>query len=193
MKNFTKTFAIIFFIASAFTTSAMGPGSGSSSDNDEDSHLLNINIPTHAMVSIAGSNSTTIDFSAVSPELAGNNVSFEQESEKKLYLNYSSIVSSGNTNSIDAKVSNLPDGLKINLNISSSVNGGAKGQTGTGHSVSLDTDGKTVVSEIGSCYTGNGVGKGHTLDYSVEVDESNYHLLVATEHHITVTYTISGD
>ena len=77
----------------------------SGSDNKEDFHTLNIGIPTHAMVSIAGSNGTTVDFSAEAPEVAGNSVTFTQTSDSKLYLNYSSIVTSGKTNTISAKVS----------------------------------------------------------------------------------------
>ncbi len=169
----------------------MGNPNNSGNDKDEVSHSLNINIPTHAMVNIAGNSGTTVDFSAVAPEFAGNSVSFTQTSESALYLNYSSIVSQGKTNTISAKISGLAEGLNINLNVSAEALNGAKGNTGSGQSQTLGTEGKTVVRGIGSCFTGYGAGKGHKLEYSVEVKDADYSKIVAKENHITVTYTIT--
>ncbi len=191
MKNLTIKLAIILFFSSVFAGSAMAGSDDTDNDKKEDFHILNIGIPTHAMVSIAGSNGTTVDFSAEAPEIAGNSVTFKQTSNSQLYLNYSSIVTSGKTNTIAAKVSGLVDGLNINLNVGTNAIGEAKGATGTGQSQTLGTQGKTVVSGIGSCYTGSGSGKGHKLEYSIEVNQADYSKIAAKNNDITVTYTIT--
>ena len=85
----------------------------------------------------------------------------------------------------------MAEGLNINLNVSADTESGAKGTTGAGQSQTLGTQGKVVVSGIGSCYTGNGSGYGHKLGYSIDVNDADYSKIVAKSHVITVTYTIT--
>ncbi|MDX8338294.1 hypothetical protein SLH46_03795 [Draconibacterium sp. IB214405] len=155
------------------------------------SHGLNITIPTHAMIALAGSSSTDLEFEAVAAEVAGDKVTFVQTSESALWLNYSSIVSSGSSNTISAEISNLPDGLIIEVAVSAAAADGKNGMTGTGYTKALTSGGVEVVSGIGTCYTGSGESLGHSLVYSISADEDNYQDLVAGDHNLTVTYTIT--
>nr|WP_321354378.1 hypothetical protein [uncultured Draconibacterium sp.] len=160
---------------------------------DSDAHKLYIKIEKQAMIAIEGENSTDVRFESDAFDKAGEEITFKSvNNSNKLWLNYSSIVNKGGTNTISAKVSSLPAGLKIQVAASESVsNSDKKGHTGTGHTVDLTTGGVTIVDGIKSCYTGSGSKKGHELVYSVSTDENNYGLLEADNIDLTVTYTIS--
>ncbi|WP_372650327.1 hypothetical protein [Draconibacterium sp.] len=158
-----------------------------------DSHNLNIKIDKQALIAIESEGSTDISFDSKAFVNAGEEMTFAASgSNKQLWLNYSSIVGSGSTNTISAKISKLPEGLKVNVATSeSAATSSKKGKTGKGYTVDLTEGGVTVVDNIGSCYTGNGANKGHKLEYSVSVDDSNYEKLVAADHTLVVTYTIT--
>jgi hypothetical protein len=158
-----------------------------------DTHNLNINIAAQALIAIESQGSTDIQFDSKTFGTAGEEVEFiANTANKRMWLNYSSIVSSGSTNTISAKISDLPDGLKVQVETSeSAASSSKKGRTGKGYTVDLTEGGVTVVDNIGSCYTGIGVNKGHELVYSVSVDNDNYEKLVAADHNLVVTYTIT--
>ena len=160
-------------------------------DKKKASHGLNIEIPTHAMIALAGPSSKEIDFEANAADVAGDKVSFSQKNETTLWLNYSSLVTEDNSNTISAEITDVPDGLTIEVAVSNAASGNKKGHTGKGYKKALTTDGVQVVDDIKTCYTGTGENNGHELVYSVSADESKYDEIVADSHHLTVTYTIT--
>lgn len=185
MKKVLLSLAIIFVLTGFANVKA-----SASDDKKNATHALSINIPTHAMVAIVGS-STDVTFQAQAAVTVGDKVTFNQTSTSQLWLNYSSIVNGGNSNTISAKVSELPEGMTIDVAVSNSAASGKKGHTGKGYTKTLTTGGVQVVDNIKSCFTGSGESLGHSLDYSVNVDETNYDKIVAATHNLTITYTIT--
>ncbi|WP_319500700.1 hypothetical protein [uncultured Draconibacterium sp.] len=187
MKKVTFLLAALLVFGVANIAKAAKP----EGDKKSAAHGLNINIPTHAMIALAGPSSTDIDFEAEAAEVAGDKVTFAQTNETALWLNYSSIVRSGKSNSISAEISDVPDGLSIKVAVSSAAASGKKGETGEGSTKELTTGGVEVVDGIGTCYTGSGENKGHSLVYTVSAKDESYEDLVADNHNLTVTYTIT--
>ncbi|HYQ56971.1 MAG TPA: hypothetical protein VEP89_06450 [Draconibacterium sp.] len=157
----------------------------------ENSHGLRIDIPTHAMVALAGAED--IVFETIEPTLAGGKVTFEQQGNTEIWLNYSSIVSASNKmNDISAQLSSDIEGITIRVEVGEDAEDSKKGKTGTGTMQTLSSgSGATVVTGIGSCFTGTGVEKGHSVKYFVSADENSYADITANDNDITVTYTIT--
>jgi len=113
----------------------------------------------------------------------------------KTWLNYSSVVNDGLTNYITAHISSgtLPADVTLNVYVSSDAGSGA-GSTGTSlGTVTLTSYPKNIIVNIGSCYTGIGLFKGHQLTYAWNNPESyNYELKYENGEKIAVTYTISS-
>nr|WP_319511490.1 hypothetical protein [uncultured Draconibacterium sp.] len=182
------TFLIVAVLVFGVANFAMADGHG---DKKSASHGLNISIPTHAMIALAGPSNMDINFEAVAAEVAGGKVEFKQTNSTELWLNYSSIVNKNKENSISAEVSDLPEGLEIEVAVSASAASGKKGHTGTGSTQKLGKTGIEVVDGIESCYTGSGENKGHSLVYSVRAVDNDYEKIVAENHNLTITYTIT--
>ena len=187
MKNLTLNIVIVFFFAGIFSANAVAPNGN---DKKNDSHQISINIPKFSMLKIASSNDN-VEFEGVVPENAGDKITFKQKSNSELFLNYSSIVGNGKTNTISAKASGLPAGLTVKVKVDPEAQNSKKGKTGRGLSKTLDASGVDVVEGIGSCFTGFGQGKGHKIAYEVEANEKAYDEIVAQDANITVTYTIT--
>ena len=113
----------------------------------------------------------------------------------KTWLNYSSIVKSGLTNYITAHISSgsLPADVSLNVLIGADVGAGA-GLKGTSiGQIDLSTFPQNIITNIGSCYTGRGINKGHQLTYIWENPDSyNYSLNYEEGNAIAVTYTITS-
>jgi len=113
----------------------------------------------------------------------------------KLWLNYSSIIEGSSTNSIYVSLTstNLPAEIMVKLTIGPDVGVGS-GQLGTpAKPIFLSLTPQPIVTNIGSCFTGQGMNKGHELTYSWEL-APNYdpELLKIAELNIQagVIYTI---
>jgi len=113
----------------------------------------------------------------------------------KTWLNYSSIVISNLTNYITAHISsgNLPADVSLNVLVSSDV-GAGDGITGTSiGQITLSRFPQNIITDIGSCYTGRGIHKGHQLTYIWENPESyNYNINYENTNPVAVTYTITS-
>lgn len=113
-----------------------------------------------------------------------------------VWLNYSSIIERNNTNAICASFSSeeLPAEISIKLSIGPDA-GGGYGQVGVpSEPIYLSTFPQTIISNIGSCYTGQGNSKGHLLYFTWEL-KSNYDPEILPEDQLTnlrvrVVYTI---
>ncbi|PKP32672.1 MAG: hypothetical protein CVU00_11580 [Bacteroidetes bacterium HGW-Bacteroidetes-17] len=113
----------------------------------------------------------------------------------KTWLNYSSIVETGSTNHITVHISSgkLPLESLINLKIGEDVGAGG-GKVGEPASqITLSNYPQNIITNIGSCYTGRGVEKGHQLTYSwLNIDPYEKNLTSNKDYEITVTYTITS-
>lgn len=112
----------------------------------------------------------------------------------RTWLNYSSITEENSTNSISVNLSSgkLPAEIVIKLTISESAGTGA-GQHGRPLGpITLTPYPQDIIIDIGSCYTGRGVQKGHQLSYSWEWQHPTNNEMVTIENiEIGVTYTIT--
>lgn len=109
----------------------------------------------------------------------------------KTWINYSSIVNSGATNYITVNISsgNLPAGVTLRVLISED-SGLGSGLAGTAvREITLSRYPQNIIVNIGSCFTGVGINKGHRLTYIWDnLENSNYE----NRDPIGVTYTITS-
>jgi len=113
----------------------------------------------------------------------------------KTWLNYSSIVANGLTNYITVYISSgsLPADVSLNLLIGADVGAGAGKKGITKGQITLSAFPQVIITNIGSCYTGRGIHKGHKLYYKWTNTESyDYSLNYDNGKAIAVTYTISS-
>ncbi len=187
MKNLVLTFAsFLFFI-----------GIANAQDGTTASHTIGIDIKSIALVDIEATDGTkNITLSPVVPTEAGNALDFTNATNSNLWLNYSSIVSaSTKSRTITASISSgLPGGTTIT--VAAAAPTGGKGNRGTANTTpqTLSTGGVTVVSGIGSCYTGDGASNGSNLTYKLNMDDNSYGSLYQNNSYsVTVTYTITEE
>lgn len=154
-------------------------------------HSICLTIPEIAIVDIEPNNSP-INLSLNAPSESGESVSLSKADASK-WLNYTSAISpSGANRSVAAQISGntIPEGLQLYLAASNyqGSGGGTLGKS-TGR-IALDNTPKTIVSDIGRSYTGNGNNNGHQLAYSLSID--NYEALkAASSQQVTVIFTIT--
>jgi hypothetical protein len=89
----------------------------------------------------------------------------------KVWLNYSSVVENNSTNAICASLSSgfIPAEVSIKLKVGPDA-GQGQGQVGTPTGViTLSPYPQPIIAHIGTCYTGQGVNKGHPLTYTWEL------------------------
>lgn len=167
-------------------------------DTDVATHGVTITIPTVALVDVegAGGEATTINLTPNILALeAGEAVDFTTATDNSLWLNYTSIISSEQSRNISVEMTGetLPAGMNLNLSASAASDDG-EGTPGSSVGViTLSTNAETLVSGIGSVFTGTGEGKGHQLTYSLSMNNTNYATLLADDYDLTVTYTITGE
>ncbi|MDD2612753.1 MAG: hypothetical protein PHR38_08195 [Bacteroidales bacterium] len=86
------------------------------------------------------------------------------------WLNYSSIVDekSANVISVNINSGNLPAEVVVKLNVGEDVGAGAGTMGKSAGQITLSEYPQAIITDIGSCYTGQGSKKGHPLTYSWE-------------------------
>ena len=149
---------------------------------------VTVRIPAFSVVEFAGSEKR-ISF------ISGNGAEqiISPSTLDKTWLNYSSIVEGNSTNVISVNLSykNLPAEISIKLNVGENVGSGAGKMGKPVGPILLTPYPQDIIVDIGSCYTGKGIHKGHQLTYSWEW-LSPYDIDQATIENIeiAVTYTI---
>ncbi|MCB0734651.1 MAG: hypothetical protein KDC76_08720 [Bacteroidetes bacterium] len=191
MKRKLFTLAIL---GVAFTTIA------NAQDNETDDHTVQITIPEVAILDLEASSSTSITLAVEAPTEAGLPVSFANAKDSSVWINYSSIVGSTSeaSRTVSAKISSgtVPGGMLLKVTAASDAGNGDGTMGSSAGQITLSNTNQTVVSSIGSCYTGNGANNGHNLYYSLELDPtagsySDIDFDDATT--LTIMYTISNN
>lgn len=111
------------------------------------------------------------------------------------YAQVSSIVTSTQTRTMSASVTGVPTGTTLAVTTSVPTNGNYAGTVGTGtSSVTLSGTDATIVTGIGSCYTGTAAGDGYQLDYAWDAGAAgSYGTIFATgATTATVVLTLSA-
>lgn len=167
------------------------------SDNFDDNHAVAILIPEVAILDVEGGNN--ISLSVKPPTEAGDAVDFSEATDNSTWLNYSSVVGTSETvRSVSARITknSIPGGMILKV-IASADAGNGDGTLGSSSgNVTLTSTNQTVISGIGSCYTGDGLNNGHNLTYSLELDPTagSYASINFDEDvNVTITYTISNN
>lgn len=165
-------------------------------DTNQDSHTIGISIPEVAILDIEPAASKNITMNFTAPTEAGDPLT-NPANNTSLWLNYSSIKSAADpTRTISVKLTSLIAGVDIKVTAgAAAVSGdGTKGTPGA--QLTLTTADQTIISGIGSAYTGNGASSGHNLTYEVAFGTSGtalYSDLAFSSNTATVTYTISDN
>jgi hypothetical protein len=165
------------------------------SQNKSKSHNVSISIPEVALLDLEA-NDLNVNFDLKAPNEAGNRIDFSNAKNNQIWVNYSSVTSSSQpSRKICAYVEGeIPAGLKIIVSASQYTgNGGGRTGTPTG-SIALSGQMQDIITQIGSCYTGNGTNNGHQLSYSLELqngDESYSDLAFDNSNTISVTYVLT--
>lgn len=179
-RIFMTLVVVIMFIAAGYAQ-----------DNTTDAHTVTIGVPEVALVDVEPAAAKNISLNYTAPTEAGNPL--EAATNTDLWLNYSSVKSSSNpTRTVTVMVDQVIGGADLKV-LASSDNGGGAGTVGSPSSeVTLTTTDQTLISGIGSCYTGDGSSKGHNLTYSLALGGTYADLEAAVGTTVTVTYTISN-
>lgn len=159
---------------------------------DESQLTVSFTLPPVTLLDIEPATNNSLYF-AMSPALeSGASPQFTETSNEELWLNYSSAVQNANgSRAIVAQISggSLPEGISLNVEASQS-GGQGKGQLGQpAGKVALSGQPQTLIADIGNCFTGDGVGQGHQLTFTIELsDFSRLHAMSETV--VVVLYTI---
>jgi hypothetical protein len=116
-----------------------------------------------------------------------------------LWINYSSVVVNNTTNTICASLASgdLPAEIAIKLKVGPDV-GAGNGQVGKPTlPIYLSTAPQAIITDIGSCFTGQGNYKGHLLTFSWELkpgyDPDYIQNELLSHLRMRVIYTINSD
>lgn len=154
---------------------------------------VRFSLPAVALLDVEPGTGSTLNFVLSPSAVSGTLPEMEETSGRTLWLNYSSALErNGSTRSIVAQVAggSLPGGFSIVVE-TSAYQGDGRGTFGQpAGKVVLSDQPLTILSGVGNGYTGDGVGNGHMLTFTVEID--NYAELSATgEASFTILYTLS--
>ncbi|PWW16227.1 hypothetical protein DEU40_13222 [Chryseobacterium sp. AG844] len=174
-------------------------GNLSAQDLATDNHTVTISIPEVALVDIEPSATKNITLGFTAPTEAGNPI-IPAAANTTLWLNYSSIKSVADpTRNVSVKMNAIIPGVDLNVTAAAATGAGA-GTLGTSAGLlTLTGTDQTIISGIGSAYTGNGANNGHNLTYAIAAGSgpggvAAYADLQATATvAATVTYTISDN
>lgn len=168
-------------------------------DSNTDSHTISITVPEVALADIEPAANKNITLGFTAPTEAGLPI-VADGTDNTLWLNYSSIKSaSDTTRNVSVKLDALIPGIDINLT-AAAASGSGEGDLGTPSAqLTLSAADQTLISGIGSAYTGDGANNGHNLTYALAPGSGSgtiatYADLEATSTAVaTVTYTISDN
>lgn len=142
-------------------------GTLSAQDSNETKLPVLLSIPAKASLAIAGSlPSFSFKQDATVKQVISPTIS------DKIWINYSSVVEVGSTNSIYASLNpgDLPAEVSIRLT-PESYSGTGRGQFGLPTApIILSTYPQACITNIGTCYTGTGINNGHALSFSWLLD-----------------------
>lgn len=187
MKRYKITGTCIFIILLLKSSVAF-------SQLDEERLSVYFSLPEVALIDIEPGTNNDVQFRINSGMQSGESPTFEQSSAD-LWINYSSsLARSYNTRSIVAEVSQgaLPEGIILYLEATNySGNGGGHHGRSAGK-IALTNRPKPIITDIGNCFTGDGVNNGHLLSFSIEI--SDYSKVVSVENsNMLVLYTITDN
>lgn len=194
MKKVTLILTAILFLGVSNLVNAQ-------SDSDVATHNVSFDVPNFAILDIETSgadNDITLSLDESGLE-AGSEFDFSSATNSELWLNYTALTdktgANWNNRKVTVALNAVIPGIDIDLTVAADA-GNGEGAVGTSSAVStaltLTASAQTIITGIGSCYTGDGESNGHNLGYSLKAND--YSLLEAGDSKsVVVTYTITGE
>lgn len=152
---------------------------------------VKVSVPAVSLVSFAesGSNMLTNPGEGAIQRIMPNSMD-------TTWINYSSVIEDNAKNSICVNIisGNLPAEAVVKLKIGEDAGLGA-GEIGSSvGQIALTEYPQVIITDIGTCYTGQGPGKGHPLTYTWEwiSDGEDANLLLTNDTEIYVIYTLTA-
>lgn len=182
-------------VAMSLFTAAIS-GNLRAQDSNTDSHTITISVPDVALVDIEPAATKNITLGFTAPTEAGNAI-VPSAANNTLWLNYSTIKSDAKpSRSVTVKLNAVIPGIDVQVTAASATGAGGGGVGTTAGLLTLSAADQTLISGIGSAYTGNGANNGHNLTYALAAGSgpggvANYSdLTVKASTMATVTYTL---
>lgn len=179
---------------SAFVLGLLFISQANAQDSNTDNHQITVVVPTVALLDLetAANKNFTASFVQPTPLEAGQKID-APANNTDLWINYSSIISTTVTSrKVEVKASALVPGVTITVVAGASSTG--QGTLGTpAAAVTLTTADQSLITGIGSAYTGTGASNGHNLTYTFTAPDGTYADLLADSTPITITYTLSDN
>ncbi|WP_396192981.1 hypothetical protein [Flavobacterium sp.] len=196
-KNYFQIIVILLFLAVSPTSYSQGIPPPLGADTNIDEHNALITIPEVALLDLEATNGTTVSLNPSAPTEAGLALSFPV-TNSSIWLNYSSIIGSTTEPSRNVSVQitsgTVPAGTSLKIAVAAD-SGNGDGLMGTPSTpIALSNAAQNVITGIGSSYTGNGVNKGHNLQYTLDLLPSAgaYGLLdFDFNETLVITYTLT--
>ena len=143
-------------------------------DDADDDHTVQITIPEVALLDLEASAGTSITLAVVAPTEAGLAVSFATAVDSTVWINYSSVIGSTTepSRTVAAKISagTVPGGMLLKVTAAADAGNGDGTVGSSAGQITLSGSDQTVISGIGSAYTGDGASNGHALYYGLELN-----------------------
>jgi len=165
---------------------------------NQGSHKINLTIPEVALINVYSNSAVSLGNNAVVE--AGKPLNIE-ETDNSVWINYSSIVGSqtqpGRDITVRVSEGTIPDGVKLYVKVAKDMGAGA-GKMGKPISTAqeLTANPMTIITDIGSAYTGAGANKGNNVQYTLKLsDEPNAYAKLDFDQSSTVVinYTLSDN
>ena len=157
---------------------------------------IRFRIPEVALVDIEPGEDNTVHFSVSSTTESGEAPEVTEIAPKSLWINYTSAQSdNSDARSIYAEITEggLPEGLELEVEASTYKGSGKGDRLGTKEGkLILSQSPQRIISNIKNCFTGDGVGNGHELTYTLNIED--YSEIVSTDDtYFVVMYTLTDN
>ena len=145
------------------------------------------NVNAMAVVDISG---TAANLTLVAPSTGGAAIS--AVSDATTYAQYTSVISTAKTRSLDAKISSgtVPAGTALKLTAGTPTGTGTLGTAGS--QITLSGTVQDIITAIGSCNTGTGGTAGSNLSYELSVTAVGS-LVTTAANSVTITFTLNEE
>lgn len=150
---------------------------------------IGVSLPPVALLDIENSGAINLSFAA--PSEAGSPL-INNSSNNSAWLNFTSALGVGASRNVSVQIiSGRGSGYEIVLQ-PQAYSGAGAGQLGSRNlSVNLSNMSQKVIDNIGGAFTGNGLGNGYNLRYSLAI--TNYGALRKENSTFIITYTLTDN
>lgn len=157
---------------------------------------VSFSMPEVALIDIEPGVNNTIYFEVDASPESGTEPVISENVNKTLWINYtSSQIGSQGSRSISTVISSgsVPAGINIFIRAAkyTGIGEGEKLGRRLGRK-KLDNNPRTIIKNIKNCYTGDGVGNGHLLTFTMEIDDLTK-VTSINDANFVVTYTLTDN